>query len=80
MLILAACCLHNFLRTGYLATKEQQNDHDSGEHPWNGFVPLRAAGGFAKSERFEVREAFTQYLNNQGALSWQERRINNRLL
>lgn len=74
-LVLAACCLHNLLRSGYLSTNEQSNEYNAKDQASTGFVPLKAPGGFANSDGFAVRNAFAQYFCNEGALDWQDRRV-----
>lgn len=77
-LIMTACCLHNMLRDSFLEDNnillQEANLHDI---PTKNLIPIRATGGFANAEGFDVRDKFTHYFNSQeGSLSWQEKRVN----
>ncbi|XP_060861851.1 uncharacterized protein LOC132938875 [Metopolophium dirhodum] len=72
-LITVACCLHNMLRDAYLEENGRAfREFDSREPvPINNIIPIARGGGFANAEGFDVREAYKDFFNNEGAVSWQ---------
>lgn len=73
-LIIVACCLHNFLRDGYLETQNKPfYELDPSEPPPSqNFIPLTRAGGFANIDGFSVRNSFMEYFNSrEGTITWQ---------
>jgi len=72
-LITVACCLHNMLRDAYLEENGGAfREFDSREPvPINNIIPIGRRGGFANAEGFDVREAYKDFFNNEGAVSWQ---------
>lgn len=71
-LILAACALHNLLRSGYMEKHAKPHYEYDPEEPPTGFIALRRMGGFANSEGFEVRENLSKYFNQVNSVPWQE--------
>lgn len=75
-LIVVACCLHNLLRDAYLEESGRAyQEFDSSEPiPTNNMIRITRGGGFANADGFAVRDAFKDFFNNEGAVSWQENR------
>lgn len=61
------------LRDAYLEENGQAfKEFDSREPvPINNIIPIARGGGFANAEGFDVREAYKDFFNNEGAVSWQ---------
>lgn len=76
-LIMTACCLHNMLRDSFLEDNNilfrDANLHDV---PTKNMIPLRATGGYANFEGFDVRDTFTRYFSQEGLVSWQANIVN----
>lgn len=86
--ILACCALHNYLRRKSRRTYISLGDRDTenqitgtiqkGLRPDGIFEPLQVThAGYSGNDAKKVREDFVKYFNTTGAVSWQERMINN---
>lgn len=75
-LIIVACCLHNMLRDAYLEENGRAfQEFDSSEPiPTNNMIQIARGGGFANADGFAVRDAYKDFFNHEGAVSWQENR------
>ncbi|XP_022906222.1 uncharacterized protein [Onthophagus taurus] len=75
-LIMVTCCLHNLLRDAFLEKGNRPfYEYDPNVQIPNNVTPLAGAGGFASANGLEVREMFTQFFNEDGALHWQNDRV-----
>lgn len=75
-LILSACCLHNFIRSGYLERNNIPFFHfDNAAISPTGLAEIRRTGGFANQEGFHIREAFTNFFSEEGAVDWQDHHV-----
>lgn len=73
-IIMATCCLHNFLRddTCHWTESDLQVSLSNVE----GLRSLRRSGGTSRQDALEVRECFKQYFNSDiGSVEWQQRRV-----
>lgn len=72
--ILATCCLHNFLRPDLVPLElESVDDNLNNENLRN----FRRVGGNATVEAMSVRDIFANYFSSpEGAVSWQITTIN----
>ncbi|KAK5637902.1 hypothetical protein RI129_000130 [Pyrocoelia pectoralis] len=76
-LIMTACCLHNMLRDAYLEDNAQRYFELSNTEPTQNLIPLRAGGGFANLEGFDIRHRFCDYFNSKsGSVYWQMTQVN----
>lgn len=57
-LIMIACGLHNMLPDAYLEDNAQRYFELSNTEPTQNLIPLRAGGGFANLEGFDIRQRF----------------------
>ena len=83
--MLAACSLHNYLRTKYpsftnnLLDQEDEETHDVIPGAWRAdanllsLPHLRGNTAYAAAKR--QRETLCQYVNGPGSVSWQDRMI-----
>lgn len=68
--VMATCCLHNFLRNDTCHWTE--NDNTS----MRGLRNLRNVGGNSRTDALAVRDSFKSYFNSEaGSVDWQLRRI-----
>lgn len=75
-LVMATCCLHNLLRDAFMErNKQPYYEYDPKVQMSNNINPLAGAGGFANAAGLDVREMFTNYFNEEGALNWQNERV-----
>lgn len=75
-LIIAACCLHNFLREGYLEKNGRPHyEYDPNERQSNIFHNLTRAGGFQNAEGFQIRNELMNFFNHEGAVDWQNKQV-----
>lgn len=75
-LIIAACCLHNLLRDGYLEKKGTPHyEYDPDENRTNSFQNLTRVGGFQNAEGFQIRSEYMNFFNGEGTLNWQDKHI-----
>nr|XP_022920060.1 uncharacterized protein LOC111428651 [Onthophagus taurus] len=65
----AACVLHNYLRSSVQITNDNVDDIE--RFLDNQLVAVRGSNVRNTSKAFKVREQFTEYFNNWGALPWQ---------
>lgn len=73
-LTMAACALHNFMvdrqQICSNVTRDDPNTEDA-----VGLGNLAVAGRPSMESARAVRDSFCQYLNNEGAVTWQEQMI-----
>lgn len=75
-LIMATCCLHNLLREAFLEKSNQPYyEYDLHIQIPSNIVPIAGAGGFANAAGLEIRDMFTNFFNEEGALNWQNNRF-----
>lgn len=75
-LIIAACCLHNLLREGYLEKKGvPYYEYDSNEENSNVFRNFTRAGGYQNVEGFHVRDEFMRFFLQEGIVEWQNQQV-----
>lgn len=73
--VLAALCLHNFLRNDNMYLNVLDEEKSENESPI--FSSLAHIGGKSSSDAMEVRQDFTEYfMSVGGAISWQEKVVN----
>lgn len=72
--VMATCCLHNFLRNGTCHWTE--NDLNISISNVTGLQDLRNIGGNPKTDALAVRDYFKNYFNSAaGSVEWQLRRV-----
>lgn len=69
----AACVLHNYLRSSVQVSSEDVDDIE--RLPQNQLLPVRGSNVRNASNAFKVREQFTEYFNNWGAVPWQHQTV-----
>lgn len=75
-LIMAACCLHNLLREGYLEQKGiPYYEYDSNEKTSDFFQNLTRSGGYQNVEGFHVRDEFMRFFLQEGFVEWQNQQV-----
>ncbi|KAL4111794.1 hypothetical protein QTP88_015681 [Uroleucon formosanum] len=61
-----------FLKSNMEENGRAFKEFDSRESvPINNIIPIARGGDFANAEGFDVREAYKDFFNNEGAVSWQ---------
>lgn len=71
----ASLVLHNYLKSStHISTEDME--HEDMEHlPENQMLPLRGSNARNSVNAFRVREQFTEYFNNWGAVPWQHQTV-----
>lgn len=70
----AACVLHNYLRSSASPTTAEDIS-DIETLPQDQLLPMPATRARAQAAAFRVRENFTNYFNNWGAVPWQHQSV-----
>ncbi|XP_030749371.1 protein ALP1-like [Sitophilus oryzae] len=65
--VLATCCLHNFLRNDTCHWTEADEDNQSPQ----GLRDISGIGGSSTTVAIEIRNKFKNYFNGTGSVSWQ---------
>lgn len=81
LVIFVCCCLHNLLRDEFIVHNPQSLPHiQLDEVPTQNMIPLAGTGGFTKSEGFQVRSRFEDYINGinyeKHVKDWRKKQIN----
>nr|CAI5835505.1 unnamed protein product [Callosobruchus analis]CAI5854414.1 unnamed protein product [Callosobruchus analis] len=75
-IILATCCLHNFLRPALIPVQSFDNNLNN-----DNIQNLRRVGGNATVEAMSIRDTFANYFSSpEGAVPWQNEIINRGLI
>lgn len=77
-LIIAACCIHNYLRKEYVAAHPPERhllQHEEYRLPTENFIGLQRSGGYAAYDGFQVRNSFKDFFTKEGSVSWQRTSI-----
>ncbi|XP_022197965.1 protein ANTAGONIST OF LIKE HETEROCHROMATIN PROTEIN 1 [Nilaparvata lugens] len=69
----ATCVIHNYLRESVIVSNEDFEDIE--RLPQNQLLALRGCRIRRASNAFTIREQFTKYFNNFGAVPWQHRSV-----
>lgn len=77
-IVLATCALHNFLRVNRPLGFTVDTDFELGNwrnYASHGMANLEGVPRRAPTDAKEVRELYCDYVNNEGAVPWQESMI-----
>ncbi|KAJ8931282.1 hypothetical protein NQ314_015823 [Rhamnusium bicolor] len=69
--ILATCCLHNFLRGNSHAIEIDPSNNNQQTNNVSTIQDLRNVGGKATEEALHIREEFKNYFCTTGVVDWQ---------
>lgn len=75
-LVMVTCCLHNLLRDAFLEKNSKIfYEYDPNVNLPHNIIPLAGVGGFANADGLEIRNMFTDFFNEEGAVNWQNDRV-----
>lgn len=72
-LIIAARCIHNYLRNEYLESYPPERHlllHEEYRLPTQNMIGLQRSGGYTAYDGFQVRNSFKDFFNKEGSVSW----------